>query len=147
MPRQYEAVYVFDSTLEDAAINDKLDRFHGLLGNAGRPAARITGAAASSPTRSAAARPATTSSRASTPSPPRFPSTSARIKLDDGVIRYLITLYEHEVGAPPMTEEELAAARPPPRRRRRRGRGIDHATPTKDLPVLRDARPLHRLQG
>ncbi len=33
------------------------------------------------------------------------------MKLDDGVVRYLITLYEHEVGAPPMTEEELASAR------------------------------------
>ena len=33
------------------------------------------------------------------------------MKLDDGVVRYLITLYEHEVGAPPMTEEELARAR------------------------------------
>ena len=35
MPRPYEAVYVFDSTLEDAAINEKLDRFHQLLGTSG----------------------------------------------------------------------------------------------------------------
>ena len=35
MIRQYEAVYVFDSTLEDAAINDKLGRLHGLLGDPG----------------------------------------------------------------------------------------------------------------
>src|SRR5256885_13929352 len=34
MSRQYEAVYVFDSQLEDAAINDRLGRFHALLGNA-----------------------------------------------------------------------------------------------------------------
>src|SRR5437868_3249148 len=34
MPRAYEAVYLFDSTLEDAAISDKLTRFHGLLGAA-----------------------------------------------------------------------------------------------------------------
>jgi small subunit ribosomal protein S6 len=27
------------------------------------------------------------------------------------VVRYLITLYEHEVGAPVLTEEELATAR------------------------------------
>jgi small subunit ribosomal protein S6 len=27
------------------------------------------------------------------------------------VIRYLLTIKEHEVGAPPMTEEELALAR------------------------------------
>ena len=31
MPRKYEAVYIFDSTPEDAAIQDKLTRFHGLL--------------------------------------------------------------------------------------------------------------------
>ena len=31
MPRAYEAVYIFDSTLEDAAINEKLERFHSLL--------------------------------------------------------------------------------------------------------------------
>jgi len=29
--RDYEAVYIFDSSLEDAAITDKLTRFHGLL--------------------------------------------------------------------------------------------------------------------
>ena len=32
------------------------------------------------------------------------------LKLDDGVVRYLVTLHEHEVGAPPVSEEELAAA-------------------------------------
>ena len=35
MPRPYEAVYVFDSTLEDAAVTEKLDRFHQLLGPTG----------------------------------------------------------------------------------------------------------------
>jgi len=35
MTRQYEAVYVFDSQLEDTAINDRLGRFHALLGNVG----------------------------------------------------------------------------------------------------------------
>src|SRR6185503_11022121 len=35
MTRQYEAVYVFDSTLEDAAITDKLGKLHTLLGNPG----------------------------------------------------------------------------------------------------------------
>src|ERR1700758_2547814 len=35
MPRQYEAVYIFDSTLEDAAINEKLTRFHGMLNASG----------------------------------------------------------------------------------------------------------------
>src|SRR5690242_21932557 len=34
MSRQYEAVYVFDSQLEDGAITDRLGRFHALLGKA-----------------------------------------------------------------------------------------------------------------
>jgi small subunit ribosomal protein S6 len=29
--RDYEAVYIFDSSLDEAKINEKLDRFHGLL--------------------------------------------------------------------------------------------------------------------
>ena len=31
MGRTYEAVYIFDSALEEAAITEKLDRFHALL--------------------------------------------------------------------------------------------------------------------
>ena len=29
--REYEAVYIFDSTLEESAVNEKLERFHGLV--------------------------------------------------------------------------------------------------------------------
>ena len=39
-----------------------------------------------------------------------LPEYERAIKLDDGIVRHLITLFEHEVGAPPMTEEELAMA-------------------------------------
>jgi small subunit ribosomal protein S6 len=39
-----------------------------------------------------------------------LPEYERAIKLDDGVVRHLITLFEHEVGAPPMSEEEIAAA-------------------------------------
>ena len=39
-----------------------------------------------------------------------LPEFERAMKLDDGVVRYLITLFEHEVGAPPMTEEEMARA-------------------------------------
>lgn len=31
MVRDYEAVYIFDSALEESQVNDKLDRYHGLL--------------------------------------------------------------------------------------------------------------------
>src|SRR5262249_60300754 len=39
-----------------------------------------------------------------------LPEYERAIKLDDGILRHLLTLFEHELGAPPMTEEELAAA-------------------------------------
>jgi small subunit ribosomal protein S6 len=109
MTRDYEAVYVFDSTLEDEAIADRLARFHGLL-NVGEAATldhwgrrqlayqigrRDTGYYVIA----------------------RFgayhtnlPEYERALKLDDGVVRYLVTLYENELGAPPMTEEEMAEA-------------------------------------
>lgn len=31
MPRRYEAVYIFDSALEEAAVTEKVDRFHALI--------------------------------------------------------------------------------------------------------------------
>lgn len=31
MNRSYEAVYIFDSVLEEAAVTEKLDRFHALI--------------------------------------------------------------------------------------------------------------------
>ncbi|MEE8573236.1 MAG: 30S ribosomal protein S6 [Gemmatimonadota bacterium] len=31
MTREYEIVYIFDSTLEEAQVNERLERFHGLL--------------------------------------------------------------------------------------------------------------------
>jgi len=109
MTRQYEAVYVFDSTLEDAAITDKLGRFHGLLGNPADLKLDHWG-------RRQLAYPigrresgyyvvARFDADAAT-----LPEYERAIKLDEGIVRHLITVFEHEVGAPPMTEEELAAA-------------------------------------
>lgn len=108
MSRTYEAVYIFDSTLEDAAINEKLTRFHGLLGSSEEPETSHWGrrqlAYSIGPRENGyyvvsrfAAEPAV------------LPEYERALKLDDGVIRYLITLHEHELGAPAMSEEELAA--------------------------------------
>jgi small subunit ribosomal protein S6 len=36
MTRRYETVYIFDSALEEPAINEKLDRFHALLTKDGK---------------------------------------------------------------------------------------------------------------
>ena len=38
-----------------------------------------------------------------------LPEFERSLKLDDSVVRYLISVHEHELGAPPMTEEQLAA--------------------------------------
>jgi small subunit ribosomal protein S6 len=110
MTRRYEAVYIFDSTLEDAAINEKIGRFHGLLKSpdeisvdhwgrrqlAYKIGPRDTGYYVIAKFHA---------------TPTVLPEYERALKLDDGVVRYLITLFEHEVGAPPMTEEEMARAR------------------------------------
>ena len=109
MTRQYEAVYIFDSTLEDAAINDKLGRLHGLLGNPadlkldhwGRRQLAYPIGRRESGYYVVARFDADGSA---------LPEYERAIKLDDGILRHLLTLYEHELGAPPMTEEELEAA-------------------------------------
>ena len=110
MPRTYEAVYIFDSALEDAAINERLTRFNGLLGNPGDLTADHWGrrqlAYPIGPRENGYYVVARFDADAAA-----LPEFERALKLDDGVIRYLITLHEHDLGAPPMTEEELAAAR------------------------------------
>jgi small subunit ribosomal protein S6 len=109
MPRQYEAVYVFDSTLEDGAINEKLGRYHGLLGNPadlqvnhwGRRQLAYPIGRRDTGYYVVARFGAETSA---------LPEYERAIKLDDGILRHLITLFEHELGAPALSEEELAAA-------------------------------------
>jgi len=110
MPRTYEAVYIFDSTLEDPAIQDKLARFHALLGAGDGVTVDHWG-------RRQLAYPIGTRENGYYAvarfdvDPTVLPEYERALKLDDGVVRYLVTLHEHEVGAPPMTEEELAAGR------------------------------------
>jgi small subunit ribosomal protein S6 len=41
MTRQYEVVYIFDSALEEAAINERLARFHALIQQAGTEAPQV----------------------------------------------------------------------------------------------------------
>jgi small subunit ribosomal protein S6 len=109
MTRQYEAVYVFDSQLEDTAINDRLGRFHALLGNVGDLDVNHWG-------RRQLAYPIKRResgyyvvARFGVDSDV-LPEYERAIKLDDGILRHLLTLHEHDLGAPPMSEEELAAA-------------------------------------
>ena len=109
MPRTYEAVYIFDSTLEDTAITEKLDRFHKLLSISGDISVDHWGrrqlAYSIGPRENgyyAIAR--------FDADPAALPEYERALKLDDGLVRHLISLREHEVGAPALSEEEMAAA-------------------------------------
>ena len=109
MSRRYEAVYIFDSTLEEAAINERLGRIHGLLGTAeinsnhwGRRqlaypiGRRETGYYVVSTFEA---------------EPTTLPEYERALRLDESVVRYLISLYEHEVGAPPNAEGDEGGSR------------------------------------
>jgi small subunit ribosomal protein S6 len=41
MTRQYEVVYIFDSALEETAINERLARFHALIQQSGAEAPQV----------------------------------------------------------------------------------------------------------
>ena len=110
MPRTYEAVYIFDSTLEDAAINDKIARFHGMLGTKEQPEVAHWGRRQLAYSIGSRENGYYVVSRFSA-EPTVLPEYERALKLDDGIVRYLVTLHEHEVGAPPMSEEEMLAAR------------------------------------
>jgi hypothetical protein len=42
MTRQYEVVYIFDSALEETAINERLARFHALIQQSGAEAPQVS---------------------------------------------------------------------------------------------------------
>lgn len=107
--RTYEAVYIFDSALEDQAIADKLTRFHGMLSATGDISVEHWG-------RRQLAYPIAKRENGyyiiaqfALDDVKVLPEFERALKLDEGVLRYLISLHERELGAPPMTEEELAA--------------------------------------
>jgi len=99
MSRPYEAVYIFDSALEDTAITDKIGRFHGLLGATEEMKVDHWG-------RRQLAYPIGRRENGYyviahfNAEPQVLPEYERALRLDDGVVRYLITLHEHEVGAP-----------------------------------------------
>ena len=109
MDRPYEAVYIFESGLEDAAINERLDRYHGLLGKPADLKVDHWG-------RRQLAYPIGRKEQGYyvvarfTADGKVLPEYERALKLDDGIIRYLLTLHERELGAPELTEEQLALA-------------------------------------
>ena len=108
MTRTYEAVNIFDSALEDAAIADKFGRFHALLSPEGEVKLEHWG-------RRQLAYPIKRRESGYyviaylTVDPKGLPEYERALKLDESVIRYLVTLHEHELGVPEARRAELAA--------------------------------------
>jgi small subunit ribosomal protein S6 len=110
MQRPYEAVYLFDSTLEDTAIAEKLTRLHGLLSGAANMRVDHWGrrqlAYKIGPRDSAYYAIARFDV-----DPTTLPEYERALRLEDGVVRYLLTLHENELGAPNLSDEDIVAAR------------------------------------
>ena len=115
MPRRYETVYIFDSVLEEPAITEKLEKFHALLTKDGKGAVsnvahwgkrtlafpikkRDSGHYVVAQFETAAG---------------LLPEYERAVKLDEGVLRYLIVEAAREQPKPVVTaavvpeEEEL----------------------------------------
>jgi small subunit ribosomal protein S6 len=108
--RQYEAVYIFDSALEDGMIAEKLAKHQGLLSLGEEATIDHWGRRQLAYQIKKKDTGYYIVSRFMT-EPNKLPEFERSLKLDDGVLRYLISLYENELGAPPMTEEQLEAKR------------------------------------
>ena len=108
--RRYEAVYIFDSALDDAVIAEKLEKLQGLLGLAEPAELEMWGrrALAYKIGRHENGYYIISKFHAE---PKTLPEFERALKLDEGVVRYLVTLYEHDLGAPKLSDEELAARR------------------------------------
>ena len=108
--RRYEAVYIFDSALDDAVVTEKLERLQGLLSLAEPAELEMWGRRALAYKIGRHENGYYIISRFHA-EPKVLPEFERALKLEDGVIRYLVSLLEHELGAPVLSEEELAARR------------------------------------
>jgi small subunit ribosomal protein S6 len=100
MTRQYEVVYIFDSALEEAAINERLARFHTLIQQPGAEAPQVNHwgkrTLAYPIKKHETGYYVVAKFDADAPALPEF---ERAIKLDDGVLRFLVVVNE---GAQPV---------------------------------------------
>ena len=106
--RPYEIVYIFDSALEDATIAEKLEKFHTLLELAEPAEIEHWGRRqlAYKIGRHEAGNYVIANVKAG---PATLPEFERALKLDDSVVRYMVSLIERVLGAPKLSDEELAA--------------------------------------
>jgi len=98
MTRRYETVYIFDSSLEEPAINEKLERFHALLTKGGKGS--ITNVAHwGKRTLAYRLKKKDTGSYVVVQfeaTGDLLPEYERAVKLDEGVLRYLVVINEGE---------------------------------------------------
>jgi small subunit ribosomal protein S6 len=105
--RDYETVYIFDSSLEESAINEKLDRYHGLL--TGDHGGEIT--AVDHWGKRQLAYPIDDKDNGYyvvthfSAAPPALPEYERILKLDDDLLRYLVVINEGELSTTPVVPE------------------------------------------
>jgi small subunit ribosomal protein S6 len=106
--RDYEAVYIFDSALEESVVNEKLDRYHGLV--AGEAGGQVT--AVDHWGRRQLAYPIEDHPNGYyvvthfSATPDRLPEFERLLKLDDALLRYLIVVNEGDLSTSPAPEVE-----------------------------------------
>jgi len=108
--RRYEDVYIFDSALEDATIAEKLEKLQGLL-NLAEPATIEHWGRRQLAYKIGRHENGYYVISNFTAAPAVLPEFERALKLEESVVRYLVTLYEHELGAPKLSDEELASRR------------------------------------
>ena len=102
--REYEAVYIFDSTLEESVVNEKLDRYHGMV--AGDGDGQVT--AVDHWGRRQLAYPIDDQQNGYyvvthfTTEAKRLPEFERLLKLDDDLLRYLIVVNEGNLSTSPV---------------------------------------------
>jgi small subunit ribosomal protein S6 len=106
--RPYEIVYIFDSALEDSVIAEKLVKHHALLELTDEATIEHWGRRqlAYKIGRHEAGYYVIANVMAA---PSTLPEFERALKLDEGVVRYMVSLIERVLGAPKLSEEELAA--------------------------------------
>jgi small subunit ribosomal protein S6 len=97
MARPYEAVYIFDSALEETAITEKLNRFHALIQQSADEQPTLTHwgkrTLAYPIKRRETGYYVVAAFKAL---PAQLPEFERAIKLDDGVLRFLVVADEHD---------------------------------------------------
>jgi len=105
--RDYEAVYIFDSSIEETAINEKLDRYHGLL--TGDGAGQVT--AVDHWGKRQLAYPIDDRDNGYyvvthfNAAPTALPEYERVLKLDEQLLRYLVVINEGELSTTPVQPE------------------------------------------